>query len=89
MKNVPSNLSNLKSKEDKLDVGKLEITPVDLHNLSNVVKNDVVVRKIEYNELVIKVNAIQTTDTSNLVKKPDYNTKINETQKKITYNTRI
>ena len=31
-------------------------------------KNDVV-KKIEYNELVKKVDAIQTTDNSNLVKK--------------------
>ena len=28
-----------------------------------------------YNEFVKKVNAIQTTDISNLVKKADYNTK--------------
>ena len=32
--------------------------------------------KTEYNELVKKVRAIQTTDTSNLVKNTDYNTKI-------------
>ena len=30
-----------------------------------------------------KVNAIQTTDTSDLVKKADYNTKIGEIEKKI------
>ena len=30
-----------------------------------------------------KFNAVQTTDTSNLVKKTDYNTKMNETEKKI------
>ena len=65
---MPSGLSNLKSKVDKLDIGKLETTPVDLSKLSTVVKNDVV-KKNEYNELVKKVNAIQTTDTSDLVKK--------------------
>ena len=42
MKNVLTNLSNLKSKVDKLDVGKLVTVPVDLSKLSNVVKNDVV-----------------------------------------------
>ena len=42
MKNVPTNLSNLKSKLDKLDVDKLVPTPVDLSKLSDVVKNDVV-----------------------------------------------
>ena len=34
---VPSGLSNLKSKVEKLDIGKLETTPVDLSNLSNAV----------------------------------------------------
>ena len=33
MKNVPSNLSNLKNKVDKLDIAKLETTPVDLSKL--------------------------------------------------------
>ena len=37
----------------------------------------------EYNELVKKVRAIQTTDTSNLVKNTDYNAKINEIERKI------
>ena len=38
LKNVPTNLSNLKSKVDKLDVDKLVPVPVDLRKLSNVVK---------------------------------------------------
>ena len=38
----------------------------------------------KYNdELVKQANAIQTTDTSNLDKKADYNTKIEEIEKKI------
>ena len=41
-----------------------------------------VVNQTEYNELVKKVNAIQTTDTGNLVKKSDYNTKIGKIEKK-------
>ena len=73
----------MKSKVDKLNIGKLETTPEDSSKLSNEVKNDVV-KKTVYDELVIKFNAIQTTDTSNLVKKSDYNTKINEIEKKIT-----
>ena len=44
MKNVASSLSNLKSKIVKLDIGKLETTPVDLSELSIVVKNDVLKR---------------------------------------------
>ena len=51
--------------------------------LNDVTKNEVV-QKIEYNELVKKVNSINTTDTSDLVKKTDYNTKVNEIEEKIT-----
>ena len=40
MKNVPTNLSNLKTEVDKLDVDKLVSAPVDLsHVVKNVVKN--------------------------------------------------
>ena len=39
-------------------------------------------KKTENNESVKKVNNINTTDTSNLVAKTDYNTKINEIVKK-------
>ena len=36
-----------------------------------------VVKKDMYDELVKKVNAIQTIDTSNLVKRTDYSMRIN------------
>ena len=52
-------------------------TPVDLSKLSHVVNNEVV-EKTVYEELVKNVNAFQTTDTSNLVKKADYNIKIGD-----------
>ena len=81
LKNVPSGLSSLKSEVDKLDIGKFETTPVDLSNSNNVVKNDVI-KKTEYNELVKKVNNISTTDTSNLFKKPNNQTKISEIENK-------
>ena len=61
-------LVSLKSETDKLDIGKLETTPVDISKLSDVIKNEIV-KNTEYNELVREVNAIQTTDTSNLIKK--------------------
>ena len=38
LENVPSNLSNLKSKVDSLDVDKSVPVPLDLSKLSNVVK---------------------------------------------------
>ena len=42
--------------------------------MSYLVENDVV-KKTVCNELVYKFNAIQTDDTSNLVKKADYEEK--------------
>ena len=61
-------LVGLKSKADKLDVDKLETILPDLSNLSNLVDNNVV-KKIVYNELVTKINAI---DTSKLDSKTQY-----------------
>ena len=43
---VPTNLNNLKSKVEKLDVDKLVPGPVDLSKLSDVVKNDVVKKDV-------------------------------------------
>ena len=40
--NVPNNLSNLKSKVDKLDDNKLVPVPADLGKLNDVLKNNVV-----------------------------------------------
>ena len=58
----------MKSEVDKLDIGKLETTPVDLSKLSYIIEKEAV-KKTEYNELVKKVNAIQTTtDINYLVK---------------------
>ena len=55
------NLVSLKSEIDKLDINKLETTPVDL------VRNEVV-KKTVYDELdKERVNTIKTTETSNLV----------------------
>ena len=63
-----NDLAKLKSKVNKLNIGNLENTPVDLIKLSNLVKNDVT-KTTQYDELVKEVNAIETTDTSNLIKK--------------------
>ena len=92
---LKTNLADLKSEVDKLDVNKLKPIPTDLSKLSDVVKNDVV-KKTDYNKLVTKVDNI---DTSGLVKKTDYNTKISEIEdkipdtggpvKKTDYNTKI
>ena len=79
LKNLTSSLSSLKSKIDKLQICKLETTPVDWSKLSDVVEN-YVVKKTEYVELVEKVNNIKTIDTSDLV---DCDTKISEIEKRI------
>ena len=39
---LKSNLADLKTEVDKIDADKLKTVPVDLANLSNVLKNDVV-----------------------------------------------
>ena len=91
---LKANLANLKTEVDKLDIDKLATVPVDLSKLSNVIK--MMLLKKLYDKLVNKVDNI---DTSGLVKKTDYNTKISEIEdkipdtsdlvKKIDYNTKI
>ena len=76
---LKTNVANLKSEVDKLDIDKLVFIPTDSSKLSDVVKNDVV-KKTDYNKLVTKVDNI---DTSGLVKQTDYNTKITEIEDKI------
>ena len=76
---LKTNLANLKTEVDKLDVDKLTTVPVDISKLSNVVKNDVVKNTL-CDKLVAKVDNI---DTSDLVKKTDYSTKITEIEDKI------
>ena len=57
---LKSNLASSKTEVEKIDADKLKTVPVDLAKLSNVVKNDVI-KKTEYNELVTKVDNIDTT----------------------------
>ena len=76
---LKTNLANLKTEVDKLDIDKLATVPVDLSKLSNVVKNDVV-KKTVYDNLVAKVNNI---DTSDFVLKTNFNTKFTGLENKI------
>ena len=66
---LKTNLANLKTEVDKLDIDKLVPIPADLSKLSNVVKNDVV-KKTVYDKLVAKLDNI---DTSDFVLKAKYN----------------
>ena len=75
---VKTNLASLKSEVDKLGIGKLVPVPVDLSKLNDVLKNDII-KKTVYDELVAKVNNI---DTSNFVLKTSYNADKTELEKK-------
>ena len=76
---LKTNLANLKTEVDKLDIDKLAPVPVDLSKLSDVVKNDVV-KKTVYDKLVAKVNNINTSD---FVLKTKYQTDKKEIENKI------
>ena len=76
---LKTNLTNLKTDVDKLDIDNLAPAPVDLSKLSDVLKNDVV-KKTVFDKLVAKVNNI---DTSDFVLKTKYQTDKPEVEKKI------
>ena len=76
---LKTNLSNLKTEVDKLDIDKLVPVPTDLSKLSNVVKNDVV-KKTACSKLVAKVDNI---DINDFVLKTKYDTDKAELEKKI------
>ena len=76
---LKTNLANLKTEVDKLDIDKLAPLTVDLSKLSVVVKNDVV-KEAVYDKLVAKVNNIDTRD---FLLKTKYNTDKTELEKKI------
>ena len=76
---LKSNLASLKTEVDKLDIDKLVPVPVDLSNLSDIVKNDVV-KKTAYDKLVAKVTSI---GTSRFVLKTKYDTEKSEIENKI------
>ena len=76
---LKTNLANLKTEVDKLDIDKLTPVPVNLSKLSDVVTNDVV-KKTVYNKLPAKVNSI---DTSGFVLKTNQDTDKSEIENKI------
>ena len=76
---LKTNLANLKTEVDKIDIAKLTPVPNDLAKLSTAVKNDVL-KKTEYNKLVTKVHNIDTTE---FVLKTKYDTDKSDLGKKI------
>ena len=76
---LKTNLTNLKTEVDKLDIEKLVPVPVDLSKLNDAVKDDVV-KKTVCDKLVAKVNNI---DTSKFVLTTKYDTDKSELENKI------
>ena len=78
---MATNLSNLKSKVDKLDFDKLVPIPVDLSILSYVVKNDLVEKGV-YNAKIKNIKD-KIPDITNLATNASLNAKINEVKGEI------
>ena len=78
---LKTNLANLKTEVDKLDIDKLVPVPADLSKLSNVVNNEVV-KKTEYDAKIKNIED-KIPDISNLATKSNLNTKINEVKNEI------
>ena len=76
---LKTNLADLKTAADKLDIDKLAPVSVDLKKRSDVVKNDVV-QKTVYDKLVAKADDI---DTNDFVLKTKYDTDKLELEKEI------
>ena len=87
MINVPINISNSKSKVDKLDVETLVPIPVDLCKLNDAVKNGVV--KKDLYTAKIKSIEVKIPDITNLVTNAFLNAKINEVIGEIPNNTNL
>ena len=81
MRNVPTNLNNLKSKVDKFDVDKLIPVPVNLSKLSDVLKNDVV--KKDVYKAKIKNIEDKITEITNLTTKTTLNDETNKVKGEI------
>ena len=81
---LKTNLANLRTDVDKLDIDKLVPVPFDLSKLSYVVTNDVV-KKDVYDKLVTNVNAIPLNDidTSRFVLKTKYDRDKSELENKV------
>ena len=87
LKNTRTNLRNLKSKVDKLDVNKLVSVRVDLSKLSDVVKNDVV-KKDVFNGKIKNIED-KIPDITNLATNTNLNVKINEIKNEIPSTTNL
>ena len=81
LKDVPTSLTNLKSKVDKSDVDILVPVPVDLSKLSDLVKDDVVKKDVFH--AYIKNIEDKIAIITNLATNTTLNAKINEVKNEI------
>ena len=81
---LKTDLNNLKTKKDDLDVDALITLPTELKELSDVVERNVV-KKTVYNTLNTKVNSLEKTTTyaSTLIKANKYSTGKQNSEKKM------
>ena len=90
---LKTNLANLKTEVDKLDIDKLKPLPDDVSKLSNVVTNEVV-KRTDYNSKITEIEN-KIPDISNLATKTELTTvenkipDISDLVKKTDYNTKI
>ena len=87
MKKVPTNVINLKSKVDKVDVDKLVPVPVALSKLSDELKNDVV-KKDAYNAKIKNIED-KIPDITSVASNAAVNAKINEIKNNISKITKL
>ena len=87
MKKVPTNVSNLKSKVDKVDVDKLVPVPAALSKLSDELKNDVV-KKDAYNAKIKNIED-KIPDITSVASNAALNAKINEIKNNISKVTKL
>ena len=87
LKNVATNLCNLESKLNKLDVNQVIPVPVDLSKLGNLVNKDAIKREL-YN---VKIKNIEdkTADITNLAIITTLNAKMNEVKSEIPSITKL
>ena len=84
MVNVSTCLSNLKTKVDDLNVGRLKPVPVDLKKLSNITDNEVA-KNIKFNTLNTKVNTLEKKilDATTIIHINQYNIDKQNLEKKV------
>ena len=78
-KNVPTNLSNLKSKADKFDVEKLVRVSVDLSKINDIVKNDAIKKDI-YNAKIKNIED-RVPNLTNVATNTTLNAKLDKLKK--------